>query len=105
MSQWTPVLVRERGGKNQFRFFLVKWGKFVVEEVVTQSVPVPVQGVEGNRSAFPDSGISGCVGASFRWWRILCVIFLYFLEIIPHRAKILSCRYSIISMVACNVGQ
>jgi len=49
--------------------FLVVWGKFVVEEVVTQgeSTAVPVQGVEGSRSAFPDSGISRFVGASF-WW-------------------------------------
>jgi len=41
----------------------------VVEEVVTQgeSVAVPLQGVEGSRSTFPDSGISRCVGASFRW--------------------------------------
>jgi len=41
----------------------------VVEEVVTQggSVAVSVQGVQGSRSAFPDSGISRCVGASFRW--------------------------------------
>jgi len=56
-------------GKNQFRFFLVVWGKFVVEEVVTQgeSVAVPVKRVEGSKSACPDSGISGCVGASFRW--------------------------------------
>jgi len=57
-------------GKNQFRFFLVVWGKFsVVQEVVTQgeSVAVPVKRVEGKKSAFPDSGISGCVGASFRW--------------------------------------
>jgi len=55
-------------GKNQFRFFLVVWGKFVVQEVVTQfeSVAVPVEGVEGSRSAFPDSGIRRCVGASFR---------------------------------------
>jgi len=75
----------------------------VVEEVVTkgESVAVPVQGVEGSRCAFPDS----CVGASFRWWRILCVIFFVFSEIIPHSAKILSCRYSIISMAAYNVGQ
>jgi len=56
-------------GKNQFRFFLVVWGKFVVEEVMTQgeSVAVPVKRVEGSKSAFPDSGIRGCVGASFRW--------------------------------------
>jgi len=55
--------------RNQFRFFLVVWGKFVVEEVVTQgeSVAVQVKRVEGRKSAFPDSGISGCVGASFRW--------------------------------------
>jgi len=56
-------------GKKQFRFFLVVWGKFVVDEVVTQgeSVAVPVKRVEGSKSAFPDSGISKCVGASFRW--------------------------------------
>ena len=56
-------------GENQLRFFLVVWGKPVVEEVVTQgeSVAVPVKRVEGSTSAFPDSGISGCVGASFRW--------------------------------------
>ena len=54
---------------NQYRFLLVIWGKFVLEMVVTQgeSVEVPVKGVEGKRSAFPDAGISGCVGASFRW--------------------------------------
>jgi len=67
--QWTPVLARKRGGKNKFRFFLVVWGMFMVEEVVTQgeSVTVPIKRVEGNKSAFADSGISGCVGASFRW--------------------------------------
>jgi len=56
-------------GKNQFRFFLVVWGKFVVEEGVTQgeSVAVPVKWVEGSRSTFPDLVISRCVGASFRW--------------------------------------
>ena len=56
-------------GKNKFRFFLVVWGKFVVEEVVTQgqSVAVPVKRVDESKSAFPDSGINGCVGASFRW--------------------------------------
>jgi len=27
-------------GRNQFRFFLVVWGKFVVEEVVTQGESV-----------------------------------------------------------------
>ena len=56
-------------GRNQFRFFLVVWGKFVFEEVVTQgeSIAVQVKGVEGSRSAFPDSGISGCVGAGFSW--------------------------------------
>jgi len=55
--------------RNHFRFFLVAWGKFVSEEVVTQgeSIAVLVKGVEGSRSAFPDSGISRCVGASFRW--------------------------------------
>jgi len=54
-------------GKNQFCFFLVVWGKFVVEEVVTQGESIAVKRVEGNKSAFPDSGISECVGASFRW--------------------------------------
>ena len=56
-------------GRNKFRFFLVVWGNFVVEEVVIQgeSVAVPVKRVEGSKSAFPDSGIVGCVGASFRW--------------------------------------
>ena len=56
-------------GRNQFRFFLVTWGKFVVKEVVTQSESsaVPIKGIEGNRSALPDSGISTCVGASLRW--------------------------------------
>jgi len=41
----------------------------VVEEVATQgeSVAVPVKGVEGSRSACPDSGISRCVGASLNW--------------------------------------
>jgi len=55
-------------GRNQFRFFFVVWGKFVVEEVVTQdeSAAVPIKEVEGSRPAFPDSGISRCVGASFR---------------------------------------
>jgi len=69
MFQLTPVLLQRRGGKNQFRFFLVVWGKFVIEEVVTQgeSVAVPVKRVEGSKSAFPDSSISGCIGASFRW--------------------------------------
>ena len=54
---------------NQCRFFLVIWGKFVSEEVVTQgeSVAVPVKRVEGSRSVFPDASISRCVGASFRW--------------------------------------
>jgi len=63
------VRTRKRAGKNQFHFFLVVWGKFVLEEVVTQgeSVAMPVKGAEGSKSAFPDSGISGCVGASFRW--------------------------------------
>jgi len=62
-------LYRSEAENNQFRFFLVVWGKFVVEEVVTQgeSVAVPVKRVEGSKSAFPDLGISGCVGASFRW--------------------------------------
>jgi len=62
-------LYRSVAGKNQFRFFLVVWGKFLVEEVVTQgkSVAVPVKVVEGSRSALPDLGISRCVGASFRW--------------------------------------
>jgi len=64
-------LYRSVAGENQFRLFLVVWGKFVVEEVVTQgeSVAAPVQRVEGSKPAFPypDSGISGCVGASFRW--------------------------------------
>ena len=48
---------------NQCRFFLIIWGKFVFEEVATQgeSIAVPVQGVEGSRSAFPDAGISRCV--------------------------------------------
>jgi len=74
----------------------------VVEEVLTQgeSVALPITRVQGSKSAFPDSGISGCVGA-----RIHSVIVFVSLEIIPHRAKILSCRYSVISMVACNVGQ
>ena len=56
-----PVLARKRGGENKFRFFLVVWGKFVVEEVVTQgeSVAVPIKRVEGSKSAFPDSGNSG----------------------------------------------
>ena len=56
-------------GKNQFCFFLVVWGKFVIEEVVTQgeSVAVPVKRVEGSRSASADSGISRCVRASLRW--------------------------------------
>jgi len=55
--------------RNQFRFFLVVWGKFVFEEVATQgeSIAVPVKGVEVSRSALPDSGISRCVGARFRW--------------------------------------
>ena len=49
--------------KNQFRFFLVVCGNFVVEEVVTQgeSAAVPVKGVEGSRSTLPDLGISRCV--------------------------------------------
>jgi len=55
--------------KTQFCFFLVVWGKCLVEKVVTQgeSVAVPVKGVEGSKSAFPDSGISRCDAASFRW--------------------------------------
>ena len=38
-------------GRNQFRFCLVVWGKFVVEEVVTQckSIAVPTKGAEGSR--------------------------------------------------------
>jgi len=78
----------------------------VVEEVLTQgeSIAVPIKRVEGSKSAFPDSGISGCVGASFRWKRILSVIVFIFSEIIPHRAKILSCRYSVISMVASTLA-
>ena len=41
----------------------------MVEEVVTQgeSVAVPIKRVEGSKSTSPDSGISGCVGASFKW--------------------------------------
>ena len=62
-------LYRIVAGRNQLRFFLVVWGNFVVEEMVTQGkcVAVPIKGVEGRRSALPDSGISRCVGASFRW--------------------------------------
>ena len=39
----------------------------MVEEVVPQgeSVEVPIKRVEGSESAFPDSGISGCIGAGF----------------------------------------
>ena len=72
-------------GRNLFRFFLIVWGKFVFEEVVIQgkSITVPVKWVEGSRSAFLDLGISRCVGASFRWWRILSVIVFVFSEIIP----------------------
>ena len=81
-------LYRIVAGGNQCRFFLVIWGKFVFEEVVTQgeSIAVPVKGVEGSRSAFPDSGISRCqcVGVSFRCQRILSVIVFVFSEIIPH---------------------
>ena len=56
-------LYRIVAGENQCRFFLVIWGRFVFEEVVTQgeSVAVPVKGVEGSRSAFPDSGISNAL--------------------------------------------
>jgi len=72
--------------KISFASFSVVCGKFAVEEVVTQgeSVAVPVQRVEGSKSAFPDLGISGCVGASFRWYRILSVIVFVFSEIIAH---------------------
>ena len=54
--------------KISFASFSSVWGKFVVEEVVTQgeSVAVPIKRVEGNKSAFPDSGIR-CVGAGFSW--------------------------------------
>ena len=67
--QWTHVLVRKRGGKKSVSLLSRRMGKFVVEEVVTQgeSVAVPVKRVEGSKSAFPDSGIVGCVGANFRW--------------------------------------
>ena len=43
------------------------------EEVVTQgeSVAMPVKGVEGSRSTLPASGISRCVGATFRWYRLI----------------------------------
>ena len=52
-----------------FASFSSYGAKFVVEEVMTQgeSVAVPVQGVEGSRAAFPDSGVRRCVAASFRW--------------------------------------
>jgi len=45
---------------GMFCSFLVKCGNFVVEEVVTrgESVAVPIKGVEGSWSTFPDSGIS-----------------------------------------------
>ena len=36
------MLARKRGGENKFRFFLVVWGKFVVEEVMIQGEPVAV---------------------------------------------------------------
>jgi len=56
-------------GKISFAAFLSYGEIFVVEEVVTQGefVAVRINRVEGSKSAFPDSGISGCVGASFRW--------------------------------------
>ena len=57
--QWTPVLVRKRGGKKSFLLLSCRMGKV--------SVAVPVKGVEGSKSAFPDSGISRCDAASFRW--------------------------------------
>jgi len=67
--QWTPVLVRKRGGQKSVSLLSRRLGKIVVVEVVTQgeSVGVPVKRVEGSKSALTDSGISGCVGASFRW--------------------------------------
>jgi len=65
--QWTHALVQNCGERKPV--LLLSRGKFVFEGVVTQgeSVAVPVKGVEGNRSTFPDAGINRCVGASFRW--------------------------------------
>jgi len=48
---------------------------------------VPIKGVEGSRSALPNSGISRCVGVGLGWLRILSVIISVFSEIIPHRAN------------------
>ena len=55
-------LYRIVAGGNQCRFFLVIWGKFVFEEVVTQgeSTAVPVKGV---RVAGPLSQIWASVDA------------------------------------------
>ena len=62
------MLVRKCGWKKSVSLLTRRMGKSVFEEVVTQgeSVAVPVKGVEGSRSALPDSGISRCVGASSR---------------------------------------
>jgi len=83
MSVWCGIgrlrLYRSVARGNQCRFFLVISGKFVFEEVVTQgeSIAVPVKGVEGSRSAFPDSGISigGWPGRVVRvsWRLCMCV--------------------------------
>jgi len=82
-------------GKNEFHFFLIIWGKFVVEEVVTQgeSVAVPIKGVEGSRSALPDLGVGRYVGVGFGRQRILCVIVVVFSEMISHNPSIVSCSY------------
>ena len=86
--QWTPALVQKRGVKKSASLLSRHMGKILFEEVVSQgeSIAVPVKGVEGSRSAFPDSGISRCqcVGVSFRCQRILSVIVFVFSEIIPH---------------------
>jgi len=60
MWQWRLFFDVIVAGRIEFCVFLVKCGNFVVEEVVTrgESVAVPIKGVEGSWSAFPDSGIS-----------------------------------------------
>ena len=79
----------------------------MVEKVVTQgkSVAVSIKGLEGSRSTLLDSGSSRRAGEGKGRRRMFSVVVFVFWEVIPHRVKILSYRYFVISMVAYNFGQ
>ena len=88
------------------RVLFVIWGFWVLKEVVSKgpSEIVPVKGIRGGRSCFPDAwvrrGVATCGGGEVRGGMVVFVL----LEVLPHGVLLLSGVLGILGGVVRHFG-